>query len=81
MEIKEKVLYVMESIGVFVEDDVKDTNFDMRDYIVDSLQFITFIVNLEKELGIVYPDELLLMDKIGSFDGFCSIIESLMSEE
>lgn len=81
MEIKEKVLYVMESIGVFVEDDVKDTNFDMRDYIVDSLQFISFIVNLEKELGIVYPDELLLMDKIGSFDGFCSIIESLMSEE
>ena len=81
MEIKEKVLYVMESIGVFVEDDVKDTNFDMRDYIVDSLQFITFIVNLEKELGIVYPDELLLMDKIGSLDGFCSIIESLMPEE
>ena len=81
MEIKEKVLYVMESIGVFVEDDVKDTNFDMRDYIVDSLQFISFIVNLEKELGIVYPDELLLMDKIGSFDGFCSIIESLMLEE
>ena len=81
MEIKEKVLYVMESIGVFVEDDVKDTNFDMRDYIVDSLQFISFIVNLEKEFGIVYPDELLLMDKIGSFDGFCSIIESLMPEE
>ncbi len=81
MEIKEKVLYVMESIGVFVEDDVKDTNFDMRDYIVDSLQFISFIVNLEKELGIVYPDELLLMDKIGLFDGFCSIIESLMPEE
>lgn len=69
----------MDNIGVYIEDDVKNKDFDLRDYIIDSLQYIALIVNLETELGICYPDEMLVMDVLGTFEGFCSTIEVLMS--
>ena len=50
---------------------------DLTEYILDSIQFISFIVELERELNIEFPDELLLYDNIRSLNGFISLIENL----
>ena len=77
-EIKEKVLETLKDIGVCVFNEEKDKDFDLSEYILDSLLFVTFFVELESKLGFEIPDTYLSMDKFRSIDGFClSIYEFL----
>ena len=72
--IKNTIFKVLEETGICFE--YKNQDFDLRDLLQDSLQFITFMVNLEEMLDIELPDDLLLPESVSSFDGFCkSIIE------
>jgi acyl carrier protein len=75
MEIRETLLAILEANGIYI--DRKDTgnDMDLRDYITDSIQFINFIVEIEQEYSIEFPDDVLLYDNIASLNGFASIIE------
>jgi acyl carrier protein len=79
MSIREKIFDVLEANGIYVENGKDSEDLDLREYIADSIQFINFIVELERELDIEFPDEALLFDNIVSLNGFVTILESIVS--
>ena len=83
MEVREKLLNILEDSGIFIDrDNIQSENdIDLREYITDSIQFISFIVEIEKELNMEFPDEYLLYDKIASLNGFSTIIKSVVAGE
>lgn len=62
--------------------DVSEDDTDLREYIQDSIQFITFAVYLEQEFELELPEDLLLIDSLASLNNFsqrvCDIIERNM---
>lgn len=48
--------------------DYIDENTDLREYIVDSIQFVNFVVDLENQFGIQIDDQYLNYDLLQSFD-------------
>ena len=76
MSVREKLLNILEDSGIFIDkDNIENKHeIDLREYIIDSIQFISFIVEIEKELNLLY-------DNIASLNGFATIIESIISGE
>lgn len=72
-----RILNVLNDMGILVVKD-QEEDINLQDYITDSLQFITFIIELEKALEIEFPDELLLYENIRSLDGLASLIEEIL---
>ncbi len=50
------------------------------DYLADSIQFIGFIVDVEKTFEMEMPDEYLLYDSIASLHSFAEIIRNYFIE-
>lgn len=74
---QDKVLDAIEDMGLFIKrEDGEDIN--LQEYIIDSLQFISFIIELEKAFNIEFPDELLLYDNIQSLNGLSTLIENIV---
>jgi acyl carrier protein len=80
MEVKarEKLLGILEESGLYVERKSPEQDIDLREYIADSVQFMSFVVEIEAQLSIEIPDEVLVYDNLGSLNGFASILESIM---
>jgi acyl carrier protein len=78
MNIREKIFDVLEANGIYIEDGKDSEDLDLREYIVDSFQFINFIIELESELHIEFPDEALVFDNIASLNGFTTIAQSIL---
>ena len=70
-----RIIQALDNIGVFVESQEED--LDLREYILDSVQFISAIIQIEDEFGIEIPSELLLHDNLASFNSFSKMIEDL----
>ena len=49
-------------------------DIDLRDYVVDSLMFISFIIELESKLQVEIPAELLFIDSLSSLSGFSYLL-------
>lgn len=60
-EIKNKLIIILNNIGVIVDEEEVDIN--LIEYGIDSISFISFIIEVEKEFGISLPDEVLLMNQ------------------
>ena len=73
MKYKDMVIEVLDSMGIFI--DPEEAPINLQEYIVDSIQFVSFIVNLEEKLNFTFPDEYLLYDTIATLDLLCEIIE------
>lgn len=67
---------VLEEMGFVVLDDGED--FDITDYIVDSLQFISFIVSIENSLGATLPDDFLSIEMLKSARGLANKLSSFV---
>lgn len=65
---------ILDENGIFIDDDEKSKDLDLREYLIESLQFIYFIVQLEEQLGIEIPDDMLLYDNLASEIGFANMI-------
>ena len=74
-DIRDIVYEVIDEMGIYV--DTEEEDFDLSEYIVNSLQFLTFVLNLEERLGIEIPDDLLLYDKMYSFNGYCRMLSDI----
>ena len=68
----EGILEVLEECGFIVQYD--GTDFSLSDYIEDSIQFMTILVELEDKFGIEFPDEMLQIDYFSSLFGLADII-------
>jgi len=72
------IFHAIEKVGI-VGASGTETDVDLCEFIEDSITFITFIVELENEFQIEFPDDLLLLETISSLYGLCEIIESLVN--
>lgn len=65
------IIDVLEDNGFIIFDD-KEKDFCLGDYIVDSLQFMDFIMKIEERLDTQLPDEFLSFDILDSVNGLAN---------
>lgn len=65
----------MQEAGNSIDNLDPNENVDLRLYIIDSMQFISFIISVEERFDIEFPDEMLLMENIESLDNFAGIVD------
>ena len=64
--------------GILHDGDIGENDVDLTEFIVESIMFISFIVELEDKLGIEIPEELLDINSIKSLNTFSTILEELL---
>lgn len=76
-EIKERIIILCAEIFRDSGADTKLIEFmDFNDDLgMDSITFITLIVEIENAFSIVVPDDLLLMNKLRNIDAIVSVVE------
>lgn len=79
-EVKNGIYEVLDLMGVIAPMGNEDDE-DLREYIVDSLQFINFILEIEHHFDIEIPVNILVYDNIASLNGFSSMIGELVNEK
>ena len=79
MDIRTKLLECLDELGILIDSEEQDIN--LQEYIIDSLQFISFILAIEQKLNIEMPDEMLLYEKIESFNGYCEAVLSVVRSQ
>lgn len=77
LAMREKIFSILEELGILIEEEEKGSDFDLMEYFLDSIQFISFIVEVEKCLGRELPDEYLLPERYGSFNALCDAWEHI----
>lgn len=76
-ETRKRIIKLLENNGVIIESDEED--IDLRSYSIDSILFISFIVDLENEFSIIMPDEYLTIELLQSVDGLTNLIIELIN--
>ena len=79
-KIKNDVIEVLNELGIETED-IGENDVDLTEFIVESIMFISFIVELEDKLGIEIPEELLDINSIKSLNTFSTILEELLKKK
>lgn len=77
MDVRKKLSEILYDMGFSID---SENDVNLLEYGMDSLQFIEFIISVEEELGIIIPDEALLMENISSLNGFITYVESIINE-
>ncbi len=78
---RKKILYALEKIGIAIDDNEKNSDFDLSEFFLDSIQFISFIVEMEEVIGIQLPDDFLLLEKYCSFNALCDVLSDITEKE
>ncbi len=73
-----RILEIFAQCGMRVEGIKGDQDCDLRECIEESLQFISAMVEIENQLDIEVYDELLQLDSLASFHGFCQGIWEIL---
>ena len=85
INIKENILTCLSNIGIYTGDmNIRDESFSntqLDEYIVDSLLFISFIVELEQIFDIEIEDEYLLPEKFQNINDIINLIELLKNDK
>lgn len=77
--IKEEIIKILEDNGLVAEtEDNGDAFLDIST--IDSITFISFIIDVENKLEIVFPDDLLSIDVLQSLNGFVGLLYELVNE-
>lgn len=74
--IKDLIYNILIAMGIYIEKTNNDV--DLTEYITDSLDYISFFVELEEGLDLELPDDLFLMDTIKSINALSQKIELLL---
>jgi len=61
---------ILDEMGFVILDEEDD--FDISDYIIDSIQFISFIVKIEEKLKVSLPDDFLTTEILKSSVGLAN---------
>ena len=77
-DITERILNCLLELGIDFEQE--ENNFELTDYIEDSLTFISFVSELENEFDIEIPDEYLLQGVLGTLNDLKNIITLLVGK-
>ena len=79
-EIKNIILDILDKSGIYIDPTEMNEDLDLREYILDSLQYVYFIVELEERLQIELEDEILLYDNLSSINGFVNMIINMIQD-
>lgn len=79
-EIYKKFLVAIEYSGIEIPESIPD-DLDLVECISDSLQFVSLVINIEEELGIVLPDNFLLIDNFHSLTGLVNQLQELVEAD
>lgn len=78
MHTRERVISCLNTVGILIDSTLDDVN--LNDYDVDSISFISFIVEIEKEFDIEIPDGYLYVEILQSLNGFINLVEQLVDK-
>ncbi|WP_302626838.1 acyl carrier protein [uncultured Eubacterium sp.] len=78
MSVKNEIISILDSMCIILI--ASDEDIDLTEYIVESIQFINFIVELEQKFGIEIPSNMLMIDNLGTLSGVVNLVESLIDE-
>ena len=82
-EIKEKIMGIMS--GLFsdsgVDTDILEYVDLIDDFGMDSINFVSLIIELEEAFEVQIPDEWLLMEKFRTFSQIYSAVDLLINEK
>lgn len=82
-EIKEKIIKIMS--GLFSDSGVDTDILEFVDLIddlgMDSINFVSLIIELEATFDVQIPDEWLLMEKFKTFSQIYSAVDALINEK
>lgn len=76
-EIREKIVFELQKLGIFVDE---TDDFNLREYIDDSLIFISFMVQVEETFDISFDDEDLIYGSLASINAFCNIVKEIVEK-
>ena len=79
-DVKLKIIEALNDVGILVDEEDFDV-IDLREYEMDSIMFVSFVVNLEEEFGINVPDEYLSLNQLANLNSVQYIIEELIKEK
>ncbi|MFR1517952.1 MAG: phosphopantetheine-binding protein [Clostridia bacterium] len=74
--IRNNIIQALAKVFIFV-DSAENEDVDLETYIDDSIQFMSFIVELEQIFNIEFPPELLLFDNFKTINNISLIIEEM----
>ena len=77
MEIRDKVIESCNKMGMNIDKLDENEDIDLREFIIDSTMFISFIMQLEIDLDIEIPDTLLQIEKFSSLNSFSKELEDI----
>lgn len=76
-KIRATVIQCFQNVGVFLDSSQQDIS--INEYDLDSIAYISFIVEIEKALQIEVPDTYLQYDNFTSLNGFVNILCELIN--
>ena len=74
-DIKETLINCLDRNGIELNGDNEDIE------IIDSISFITIIVDIENEFNIEFPDEYLIIDNINNFEKLYNTVLLLIEDK
>ena len=70
VDVEKSLLGIFEEKGIYLSENEKDDELEM-----DSLQFISIVVDMENVFSIIVDDEDLMADKFKTFNSFLKYVE------
>lgn len=78
-KVNEVVICCLNEIGIIVNPSmIEESDVNIFDYQIDSLTFMSFLVDLEERLNITIPDIYLDFGVLQSLKGFINLITQLV---
>ena len=74
-----KILECFQHIGIIADD--TEENFEIGQYLTDSMTFISFIVGIESAFCIDISEEYLVPDRLSTFQDVCNMIADSQSTD
>lgn len=71
-ELRNRIQKCFFNLGILL--DTQEENFDISEYLEDSIAFVSFIVELESEFDIEIPDDYLVEGKLATYSDVVNLI-------
>ena len=78
-DIKKEVIKCFGEVGIIINEDEND--IDINSYGIDSIMYISFVIELEYKIGITIPDQYLQFDNFSSLNAFSNVVFELYCEQ
>lgn len=77
-EIEQKLVNCLENVSIYIDVDDTVDDIDLENYIESSIQFISLVIEIEKEFSIEIPDEMLDINTFKTIDMICVLLNEIL---